>query len=151
MSLALLAAAVAATVPGSFRAGAVCDHVDYATSASNFLRGQHLVINELAWRPYAVVDLSVARNWTGLNVDLFDRICAILGCTYNIRDMGYPAPRETWTELIVREQDHADVTGSWWVQSEERFTNGLWFRGQCVAESSGCPRTVPTLQLALRC
>ena len=58
MRLLALASLCVASVPSAaqnFTPGAVCAGVDMtSTMASEMLRGRHLVINELAWLPFAV-------------------------------------------------------------------------------------------------
>ena len=53
----------------------------------------------------------------------------MLGFTYEIQDMGYPLGNESWTDLLVRAADAADLTGSWWVHSETRGNSVFFLRG----------------------
>ena len=58
-----------------------------------------------------VRDDTAPKGWTGLNIDLFDQLAELCGFTYEIRDMGFPEEGRTWTEHMIQEMWHADLTG----------------------------------------
>ena len=84
-----------ATSASPFSPGAVCAGVTNATAAEDMLRGKHIVTQDMGWAPYAVKNPDSPKGWTGLNIELFGRVCQILGCTFEVRDMGYPLEGET--------------------------------------------------------
>jgi hypothetical protein len=110
-----------------FQTGQVCTGVNNSMLARDMLRGKHIVINELEWAPFATKDADGV--WSGMDIEFYTQICAILGCTYEVRDMGMPAEGGTWTEVLLGELPNADLTGSWWLYTEERFNAGNFLRG----------------------
>ena len=118
----------------TFRAGAVCEGVDMSGPAADMLRGKHLIIQDMDWLPYASPDPegNHPSGWTGLNIELFDHFASVLGFTYNMSDMGYAGafgPAETWTQMVYRAIDDADLTGSYWTETNERLNGVTYVRG----------------------
>jgi len=118
----------------TFRAGAVCEGVDMSGPAADMLRGKHLIIQDMDWLPYASPDPegNHPSGWTGLNIELFDHFASVLGFTYNMSDMGYAGafgPAETWTEMAYRAIDDADLTGSYWTETNQRLNGVTYVRG----------------------
>ena len=108
-------ALLGATLPVSrgWAPGEVCAGVLYngtsATAARDMLRGKHLKVLDLWWGPFAIPDETAAKGWTGLDVDLLDRMAWLLGFTYEIHDMGYPGDGETWTDHVLNWQHNGDL------------------------------------------
>ena len=70
-------AAASSNFASNFTPGAVCQGVNSSVPASEMLRGQHLVINELVWSPYASIQQTAPKGWVGLNIDLYERISQV--------------------------------------------------------------------------
>jgi hypothetical protein len=115
----------------TFVAGAVCDGVDVSTPAVDMLRGKHLIIQDMEWMPYAAPNPGGRHfsGWKGLNIELFDHFATVLGYTYNMSNMGYAQEGESWTEQVYRAVDDADLTGSYWVEDDERLNKASFIRG----------------------
>ena len=115
----------------TFVAGAVCDGVDVSTPAVDMLRGKHLIIQDMEWMPYAAPNPGGRHwsGWKGLNIELFDHFATVLGYTYNMSNMGYAQEGESWTEQVYRAIDDADLTGSYWVEDDERLNKASFIRG----------------------
>ena len=60
----------------------------------------------------------------------------MLNFTYEIRDMGYPVGNESWTDLLLRAADDADLTGCWWMHGEKRNNNVFMLRGHVDTSTS---------------
>ena len=120
----------------SFAPGAICEGVNTSSLASEMLRGKHLIINELEWSPYASPSTAAPTGWVGMNPDLFKRIADMLGFTFEIRDMGYPQGNESWTDLLLRAVNDADLTGCWWVHGASRNDNVFFLRGHVDSSTS---------------
>ena len=91
LALALLAVSTEATTEatsgaGTFVPGAVCADVTETTKAEDMLRGKHLVINVLWWGPYEVPDATAPKGWSGLNIDVYDRLSEMLHAHGNSDD-----------------------------------------------------------------
>ena len=115
----------------TFVAGAVCDGVDVSTPAVDMLRGKHLIIQDMEWMPYAAPNPGGRHwsGWKGLNIELFDHFATVLGYTYNMSNMGYAQEGESWTQQVYRAIDDADLTGSYWVEDDERLNKASFIRG----------------------
>jgi len=111
----------AAYVPGQ-----LCSNGDQAHSA---LLGKHLRVLELWWSPFAVQDDTAPRGWTGYNIELMDEIAALLGCTYEIIDIAYPAEGETWTQHAINTARLGDLTMSFWYKTAERIKDLAFIDG----------------------
>ena len=119
----------------NFTAGAICDGVDINMPALDMLRGKHLIIQDMEWMPYAAPDPDGTHHagWKGLNIELFDYFASVLGFTYNMSNMGYAGdygPAETWTQQLYRAVDDADLTGCYWIETNDRMNHGVsYLRG----------------------
>ena len=132
----------------TFRAGAVCEGVDINMPAVDMLRNKTLIIQDMDWSPYATPTgkhptgwTGPARHptgWSGLNIELFDAYADILGFKYEMSDMGYAgdhkdadgnAIEESWTEMVMRAIDDADLTGSYWTETNKRLNGVTYIRG----------------------
>ena len=121
--LAALGVAARRPQPGvAFQTGAVCDIATAnASNVPDMIRGAHLVVNELTWQPFAYRDNSTASGWGGMNLDVLEQICALLGCTYEIRDIGLLRGAQTWTDVLTNQVEQADITGSFWYYDSTRL------------------------------
>lgn len=128
---AAMVGAADATIQNSppFIAGEICHGLDSSAKAQYMLRGKHMVIAEVPWTPFASPDQMAPTGWTGLNIDLYERISVLLNFTYEIQDMGLPAEGETWTELLDAIVGHVDLVGSWWMHDEHRMNTAQWLMG----------------------
>jgi hypothetical protein len=132
MTLFAAAAVVLASTPTStpWRLGAVCEHMGNYTNgvrAQDMLRGKHLRVLNLGWAPFATVDASAPKGWTGLDVDLLNHYSWLLGFTWEMHDIGYPAT--TWTQHVIDYSYQGDLVGSFWVPSAERRDHMIQLRG----------------------
>ena len=124
-----------ASEPGSgstFTTGAVCHDVNLnlTMAASEMLRGKHLVVNELDWAPFAKKKTENGNaSWAGIDMDILDRLSALLGFTYEIRLMDARTKGESWSDLLVRDSPNADLTASYWTHSVERFDKVKMLKG----------------------
>ena len=71
------AAATESSSGSSFTPGAICSDVDSNALAQDYLRGKHLIINELAWSPYASQQASAPKGWVGMNIEMYDIIAEV--------------------------------------------------------------------------
>jgi len=132
MTLFAAAAVVLASTPTStpWRLGAVCEHMGNYTNgvrAQDMLRGKHLRVLNLGWAPFATVDASAPKGWTGMDVDLLNHYSWLLGFTWEMHDIGYPAT--TWTQHVIDYSYQGDLVGSFWVPSAERRDHMIQLRG----------------------
>lgn len=122
--------AIAPLMAVSWQLGEICNGVNYSsTPAQDMLKGKHLLVFDTKWAPYATPEPEAPKGWVGLDVDLLDHISWLLGFTYEIQDMGYPADGETWTDVALRAQYHSDMLASYWTPQPERRNGATMFRG----------------------
>ena len=68
-----------------------------------------------------MLDASHPSGWSGLNIDILDRMATKLGFSYEVRDMGYTDDAHPqWTDVLHREIRNADLTMSYWSVIPER-------------------------------
>ena len=132
----------------NFKAGAICDGVDIDDPAADMLSGKHLIIQDMDWSPYATPTgthpigwegpAKHPTGWSGLNIELFDIFADKLNFTYTMSDMGYAGTHkdangelipESWTEMVMRAIDDADLTGSYWTETNKRLNGVTYIRG----------------------
>ena len=94
------------------------------------LRGKHLYIMELAWRPYATPDDTAPGGWSGLNIDIMNEVAQLLGFNYTIVDIGYPNATQSWTQHAIASIDKGDMAMSFWVKNTERVDHFVMLEGQ---------------------
>lgn len=100
----------------------VCGHLEhYVGPAEHLLRGAHLRVLEMVWPPYADRDPTAKHGWVGYDIDLLERIAKHLEFTFEIHDGGELQPGESYTDLLVRTMDTADLWLSWWLRDRERM------------------------------
>lgn len=115
--------------PPGFVPGAVCSNVSMSTPAIEMLRGKHIIIQDMDWAPYAMPDKNAPKGWSGLNIELWDKMGAMLGFTYEVHDMGYALEGETWTDQLIRAIGNADLTGSYWSKTPARLNKTTMLQG----------------------
>ena len=115
---------------GNWSSGAICEGVDPNLPASQMLRGRHLRVGDMLWRPYAAPDNpDHPTGWSGLNIDLLDGFSADFGFTYEIVDVGSPVNAETWTDLMLRSLPDLDLLASFWVNGPDRAEHAMFLYG----------------------
>ena len=112
----------------NYTSGSTCsDDVD----AQKALLGKHLNVMELAWAPFAIVDSSAPKGWSGYDIDLLDELATFLGFTYDIVDIGYPdtVGGQTWTSHAANNIDNGDLLMSFWFKNLERLKHLILLDG----------------------
>jgi len=113
-----------------WQAGQVCEGINYTTTpAQDMLRGKHLRVLDLYWMPFAQPDADAPSGWSGMDVDLLNQVSWLLGFTFDIEDMGYPAEGASWTDHALEWQWHGDLMASFWVPQSDRRDNSIQLRG----------------------
>ena len=126
--LLLASLSLATAVNGSYTPGTTCsDNVD----SQQALLGKHLIVMELAWAPFASVDSTAPKGWSGYNIELMDELATLLGFTYEILDIGYPNSEigETWTSHAISNIDNGDVLMSFWYKNMDRMKELVFVDG----------------------
>jgi len=126
--LLLASLSLATAVNGSYTPGTTCsDNVD----SQQALLGKHLIVMELAWAPFASVDSTAPKGWSGYNIELMDELATLLGFTYEILDIGYPNGEigETWTSHAISNIDNGDVLMSFWFKNMDRMKELVFVDG----------------------
>jgi len=126
--LLLASLSLATAVNGSYTPGTTCsDNVDSQLA----LLGKHLIVMELAWAPFASVDSTAPKGWSGYNIELMDELATLLGFTYEILDIGYPNGEigETWTSHAISNIDNGDVLMSFWFKNMDRMKELVFVDG----------------------
>ena len=89
-----------------------------AVSPSDRLRGQHLLVSELVWKPFGFRDPTTG-EWTGFDFAILDHVANTLGFTYDVVEL-VPADGETWTEAAIRGASNTDLVMSYWLHDPAR-------------------------------
>lgn len=107
-------------VANSSFAGRICEGLSPSTPASQLLVGRHLLLDEMAWWPFAIRDENVPGGFTGLDMDLLYLIAGRLGFTWTVQDMGAKWSNESYTDMLFRRVVEADVVMSYWTHTASR-------------------------------
>ena len=90
---------------------------------------------ELEWAPFARIDATAPRGWTGFNIELMDELASLLGFTWSIVDIGYPTSGQTWAEHAVAYSESGDLIMSFWYKNADRLKTLLFLDGHIDVSS----------------
>jgi ABC-type amino acid transport substrate-binding protein len=131
----------------SWAHGAVCAETNASSVlAGDLLRGKRLRVLDLDFPPYATPDPTATHGWAGMDVDMLEAICGLLGCTFEIVNIGVPSAGVSWTDFILANHHRGDLTASSWVHSPARLQRFDFLRGHLDQSTVLIARRDPGIQ-----
>ena len=88
-------------------------------SSSDSLRGKHLIVSDLDYPPYLIIDETKKGNarYSGLDVDIIAAASEILGFSYTIANRPIGA-NETYSAWLFAAAEESDLVMNYWEKSE---------------------------------
>ena len=108
-----LGALIALALPLAAKASFVCDAAAVETQpAESLLRGHHLTTLDYAWPLFATKNASAPSGWSGLDIEILDKLSSRLGFTYDVKEMT-TLSGESWGAMLERMTLEADLVLSY--------------------------------------
>ena len=121
-----LGALIALALPLAAKASFVCDAAAVETQpAESLLRGHHLTTLDYAWPLFATKNASAPSGWSGLDIEILDKLSSRLGFTYDVKEMT-TLSGESWGAMLERMTLEADLVLSYWSPTSSRMNSSAF-------------------------